>query len=284
MDNGKGKILSSLKRELGRLLIMSFGVFLFILFFQPFPLDALDYDNRLLFVTGFGAIYFLVTFAVFIILPLMISRWFPIDDWEYGPTPGQSLLFLAIASASFAFYIRYVGKVNLSFYMMFKVLLVNLLPLIILILLYRYKWLKQAVGLLQDKNKEYLTQIEAYENGPDEEEIDIISENKSDRLKLKYNNIVFIKSADNYIEINYLEKGSVVKKMLRSTMRNIEHQLADKSNFLRCHRTHIVNASFIEKLLRNYGVNSLKIKCCEDIIPVSKQYLIPIKVAITGFK
>lgn len=263
---------------------MSFGVFLFILFFQPFPLDTLDYNNRLLFVTGFGAIYFLVTFAVFIILPLMISRWFPITDWEYGPPPGQSLLFLTIASASFAFYIRYVGKVNLSFYITFKVLLVNLLPLIILILLYRYKWLKHAVGVLQEQNKEILAKIEEYENGLNEEEIDIISENKSDRVKLKYSNIVFIRSADNYIEINYLEKDSVIKKMLRTTLRNIEFQLADKKNFIRCHRTHIVNTSFIEKLIRNYGVNSLKLKCCEDIIPVSRQYLMPVKVAITDFE
>jgi DNA-binding LytR/AlgR family response regulator len=167
---------------------------------------------------------------------------------------------------------------------MFKVLLVNLLPLIILTLLYRDKWLKQAVDLLQEQNKEYRTKIEAYENGPDEEEIDIISENKSDRLKLKYSNIIFIKSADNYIEINYLNKDLVVKKMLRSTLRNIELQLSDKRNFLRCHRTHIVNTSFIEKLVKNYGVNSLKLNCCGDIIPVSRQYLIPIRVAINSFE
>ncbi|MBL7111131.1 MAG: LytTR family transcriptional regulator [Bacteroidales bacterium] len=276
--------MSSLKLELGRLLIMSFGVFLFILFFQPFPLEMLDYNNRLLFVTGFGAITFLVTFIILILVPLLLPKLFAITDWEFGPPLGLSLLFMVFTSASFAFYIRYVGKVNMSLYIIFKVALVNLLPLVTLIILYRYKSLKHAVGIFQEQNKEYLAKIEGYENNWGENEIDILSENKSDKLNLKYKDIVYIKSADNYIEICYMGNGVVEKKLLRSTLRNIESQLVHQRNFLRCHRTSIVNMIYLDKLVRSYGSYSLKLNCCDDTVPVSRQYLMQVKVAITDFE
>ena len=284
MDNGKNNILNSLKLELGRLLIMSSGVFLFILFFQPFPLETLDYDNRLLFVVGFGAIIFLITFIVLILLPLLLPRLFPITDWEYGPPLGQSLLFILFSTTAFAFYIRYVGHVNMSLYIMFKVALVCLFPLVILIVLYRNKSLKEAVNYLQEQNKEYQAKFERYENSGGKEVIDIVSDNKSDRLNLRYNDIVFIKSADNYIEICYMEGESVEKKMLRSTLRNIESQLANQMNFIRCHRTRIVNILYIDKLVRSYGAYNIKLNCCDENIPVSRQYLMQVKVAITDFE
>ena len=284
MDNGKNNIVNSLKLELGRLLIMSSGVFLFILFFQPFPLETLNYDNRLLFVLGFGAITFFITFIVLILLPLLLPRLFTISDWEYGPPLGQSLLFIVITTTAFAFYIRYVGHVNLSLYIMFKVALVCLFPLIILIVLYRNKSLKQAVSILQEQNKEYYAKIERYENSGGEDVIDIVSDNKSDRLNLKFNDIVFVKSADNYIEICFMEGESVEKKMLRSTLRNIEAQLSNHMNFIRCHRTRIINILYIEKLVRSYGTYNIKLNCCDENIPVSRQYLMQVRVAITDFE
>ena len=110
MDNGKINILNSFKLELGRLLILSFGVFLFILFFQPFPLEMLEYENRLLFVTGFAVIIFLVAFIILILLPLMVPKLFKVSDWEYGPSLFVSMLYLVLSSTAFAFYIRYVGR------------------------------------------------------------------------------------------------------------------------------------------------------------------------------
>jgi hypothetical protein len=284
LDNGKNNILTSLKLELGRLLIMSFGVFLFILFFQPIPLDALDYDNRLLFVTGFGLITFLIAFVIFILFPLLLPGLFKVSDWEHGPPLGVSSLFLVFTTTAFTFYARYVGKTELSLYIVFKAFLVCLLPLVTLIILYRYKSLKMAVGILQDQNREFRSKIREYENSGDEDDINILSDNKSDRLNLKFKDIVFIKSADNYIEICFIDKGRVVKKMLRSTLRNIESQLAEKRNFIRCHRTRIVNNMFIKKLVRIYGNYHITLNCCDETIPVSRQYLMQVRVALADFE
>lgn len=282
MDYQKNQVKISFRDELGRLFILSFGVFLFILFFQPFPLEQLDYNNRLLFVTGLGVIYFLVACIILILLPFSNPKWFRISEWESGPPFLLISLLLVFTVTAFAFYIRYVGKVELSLYIMFKMLLVCLLPLIILLILYKNKSQAHVIDILQEQNKYYISKIRDFDQIGIEEEIDIISNNKSDKLTLKFKNIIYIKSADNYIEIYYLENDLVEKRLIRNTLKNIETQLANQHHFIRCHRASIVNVMYIDKLVRSYSGYSLQMSCLEEKIPVSRQYLIQVKNIISG--
>lgn len=56
MNNLINQWVKLINRELKLFFWMSVGVFLFILFFQPFPLDKFDFNNRLLFVAGVAGI------------------------------------------------------------------------------------------------------------------------------------------------------------------------------------------------------------------------------------
>ncbi|HAN19432.1 MAG: hypothetical protein A2X13_02040 [Bacteroidetes bacterium GWC2_33_15] len=282
MNNNKEYIRNSLKNELSRLFLISFGVFLFILFFQPFPLGMLDYNNRLLYVTGFGGITFLSGCIFLIFVPLSMPKWFNISEWESGPPVILNLFLLVFTATSFVFYIRYVGKIPLTFYIIFKILLVCLIPLIILIILYKNKSLEQVIEILKDKNQYYYLKIKDYEKTEEEEDVDIFSENKADKLTLKYKNIIAIKSADNYIEIYYLENDLPEKKLVRNTLKNIESQLFNQKIFIRCHRTSIVNTLFIDKLDKNYNGYSLKLSYFKENVPVSRQYLMQVKEVISA--
>jgi hypothetical protein len=275
-------LMNSLKEELGRLFIISFGIFLFILFFQPFPLGMLDYNDRLLFVTGFGAITFLLACSVFIISPLLIPTRFKTNEWESGPPLLLYIILLALSATAFAFYIRYVGGILLSFYIMFKVVLICFIPLVYLVILYKNKSLEREIILLQEQNNYYFTKVKEAEKSGEEEEIEIISDNKSDKLTLKFKNIVTIKSADNYIEIYYHENDFLVKKLVRNTLKNVEMQLLHQKCFIRCHRTCIVNSAHITKLVRSYSGFSLIMNYLDEKIPVSRQYLLQIKEAISA--
>ena len=281
MENPIINIRNTFKMELARLFFISVGVFLFILFFQPFPLEMLDYNDRLLYIIGFGLIIFLLGVSVLILIPLYFSEWYKLSGWESNPPIILSLLFLVLTSTAFSFYIRYVGMTQLTFYVVFKGVLVCLIPLIILIILYKNKYLEQVNNVLQEQNKNYISKIRQYEQTEDDEEIEILSENKSDKLKLKYKNIAAVKSADNYIEIYYLENDSVEKKLVRNTLKNIESQLSNKRNFVRCHRTSIVNIKYVEKLVRSYSGYGLRISCLEERLPVSRQYLMQVKDIIS---
>lgn len=282
LENQKKHTTHPIKDELSRLFFISIGVFLFVLFFQPFPLEQLDYNNRLLFVTGFGAITFLSACVTLIFLPLWIPKRFNTSEWESGPPIILNIFLLIVTTTEFAFYIRYVGKTPLSLYIMFKTVLVCLLPVIILIILYRNKSLAHFIGILQEQNNFYFSKLRDYEENGGEEEIDILSDNKSDNLTLKYKNIVLVKSADNYIEMYYLENDLVEKKLIRNTLKNIESQLANQRNLIRCHRTSIVNVVYVDKMERNYNGYSLKMSRLKEKIPVSRQYILQVKEAISA--
>jgi DNA-binding LytR/AlgR family response regulator len=162
--------------------------------------------------------------------------------------------------------------------------LVCLLPLLILLILYKNKSLERVIVNLQAQNKYYYTKLRKNEKDRENDEINIISDNKSDKLSLKYRHIVSVKSANNYTEINYIKNNELVKKLIRNTLKNIESQLTNKSIFIRCHRTSIVNINYIDKLFRSYNGYRLTLTCCDEHIPVARQYVILIKEALSIHK
>lgn len=268
----------SFRGDLRLLLSISFGIFLFVLFFQPVSLERFDFNSRLLIEAGLAAIVFVVMVFVRFFVRLLIQKY----D-QSNPESGLSsflggFLMLALSSVAFAFYLKYVGQVSISFYTMIKIILICLAPPVVLNQYDVIRELKeQNTQLLQEKEK-----IPA-ESGQKEElaqSIIFTSENSTENLSLPLTEVVFIKSADNYVEIGFMEGNLFRKKLLRNTLKNIEHQLRPYSNFMRCHRICIVNIQFAEKLNRNYGNHWLKLKGCEERIPISLQYVLKIKEAL----
>lgn len=284
MENSNHHSNKSLKDQFGRLFLISFGVFLFILFFQPFPLEMLDYNSRLLYVLGFGGLTFLISCIVLIFLPFFLPKWLKASEWESGPPFILSALLLILTTTSFAFYIRFVGKSDLSLFVIFKMVLVCLIPIFILVILYKNKYQEQIIEILRDQNKSYFTKLSTYEKKGGEKEIDIFSSNKSDKVTIKPKEIILIKSADNYIEIFYLENDSIEKKIIRNTLKDIETQLSEHKNIIRCHRTSLINIFYIEKLTRDYSGYSLLVSELAEKVPVSRQYVLQVKHAISNIK
>lgn len=280
MNKKTEQLFSSLKEDRKLFLSISFGVFLFVLFFQPFPLDQFDFNNRLLIVAGLAGIVFL-----FIVLVRGISLWIiqTYDDSANLPAFPSYLggfIIMALSSVAFAFYLRYVGMVNISFFVMSKVILICLSPPIVLGLFDDLKELRHQNELLLIEKAIIQKQISRYKEDELNKTIEIVSENSTENLSLRIADIAFIKSADNYVEITYKEGDHLKKKLIRNTMKNIEQQIKFYSNFIRCHRISIVNTHYIEKLNRKFNNHWLTIKGSEDQIPVSRQYLLRLKDAI----
>ena len=270
-------ILSVLKDEIKLYLSISICVFLFILFFQPFPLESFDFNNKLLLVAGLGGIVFLITVLVRTTFPLLIKKYERnnIDS----PFPGllAGFIIISLTSVAFAFYLHYVCLVSISFFIMFKAVLICIVSPVVLWLNDKIKELKLRNNLLIREKETIHKQVEKYEDEYRNKSIEFISDNKNENLKLLVSDIAFIKTADNYVEIVYKENDSFKKKLLRNTLKNIELQLKPYSIFIRCHRTSIVNSHYIEKLNRNYSNFWLSVTGFNEQIPVSRQYLGMIK-------
>ena len=269
-----------LNKELRFFLSISFGVFLFILFFQPFPLDAFDFNNRLVFVAGLGAIVFLFMALVRVGFAWLFQKYNQDDEEVLLPPFLGAFAIVALSSVAFAFYLRYVGSVNISFYVMAKIILICLVPPVVLRIYDSVNELKTRNASLIAEKKLVQSQVEKYEEGYLNKSIEFISENNTECLKLLIADVVFIRSADNYVEIVYKEGETFKKKLIRNTLKNIELQIKAYSNFIRCHRICIVNTHFVERLNRNYNTHSLSITGFQEQIPVSRQYLLKLKESV----
>ena len=280
MDKKLNQFILLLNKELEVFLSISFGIFLFVLFFQPFPLETFDFNNRLIFVAGLSAIVFLFMVLVRVVFAWLFQKYHQSDTDSVLPPYLGAFTILALSSVAFAFYLRYVGSVGITFYIMIKVVLICFAPPVVLSLYDLVNDLKLQNESLIAEKKLIQQQVEKYEEDYLNKSIEFMSENNTESLKLLIADVAFIRSADNYVEIVYVESEMFKKKLIRNTLKNIEQLLKSYSNFIRCHRICIVNKHFIEKLNRNYNNHWLTLKGYPEQIPVSRQYLVKLKETI----
>ena len=103
--------------------------------------------------------------------------------------------------------------------------------------------------------------------------INFFDEKDELQLSLRLDNIYFIESAENYVNIYYRNKENTERFTLRSSLKKQQEKL-EKFGFIRCHRSYLVNFYNILLLRKDkdgpyldFGVINL------PQIPVSKTYL-----------
>jgi DNA-binding LytR/AlgR family response regulator len=273
-------LLKYLNEKVSLLLAISIGVFLFILFFEPFPVVKFSFNDRLVFFAGFSAIILLVVFVVGAFFSLFSANKDIQDSPVYFSTGLIGFIIFLTGTIAFTFYLRYVGGVGISFYMMVKIILLCFVPPVILKLHDTYTKLKKQNELLLQERNIYEGKIEKFEEELLNKTIEFYSDTNSESLKFMIAEIAFVKSADNYVEIVFKEGETLKKRLLRNTLKNIELQLKQYTSFIRCHRICIVNKHYIEKLNKSFSNYSLSIKGFPDLIPVSRQYLFKLRESV----
>ncbi|MBS3769396.1 MAG: LytTR family transcriptional regulator DNA-binding domain-containing protein [Bacteroidales bacterium] len=263
---------------------IGFGIFLFLLFFQPFTLNNFDFNNQILFLLGVGAILFMFMAVVRVGLPWWVEQ----ASREKANTVLQpyvnGFLIFILNAVALPFYLRYVGSVDITFYVIFKVVFICIIPPLILRVYDTLEALKQQNESYLEKNKRLQSLVDQLKEFNRNETITLVSENSSEKLNFPVSDVVMIRSADNYVEIVYKEGDNFKKQLLRNTLKHIEHQTTQYASFIRCHRTCIINIHHTENLYRRQNSYWLSIKNYTEQVPVSRQYLMWIKEAIPARK
>jgi len=263
----------NLKLSLG----LSLGMFLFILFFQPIDLMTTDFNNMLLIIAGFGVITFFSMVLVLIIAPSVLPGLFMSGKWNFKRDLVLNTCIWATISVASIFYARYVGQTKITFYSVFMIVFISLVPVAILIITNRFEILKiklhDALNLNKKPDKISVEENESYE-------IEFVSETKSEKISLQLNEIIMLRSADNYVEIFWKKEGEIKKKLIRQTLHNTEYLLTKYSQIIRCHRTCIFNTNYVSKLNIYPQGYKLKLNFIEEEIPVSRQYILKVKEAL----
>jgi len=102
--------------------------------------------------------------------------------------------------------------------------------------------------------------------------VNILDENGELHIAVDLEQILFLKSADNYVAVYYSKDGKVKKELVRTTMKRLETEL-DSVPIRRCHRSYMVNIKKIAISMRSSQGLVLTIHDFPDEqIPVSKNY------------
>ena len=273
MNRNLTRLFFLIRQDAGLYLGISLGVFLFVLFFQPFPAVKFEMNNWLLFMAGLAAIVYFSMVLVRILIRWIIRDKEQIYDEPYIHPGVEEFAIWALSSVALSFYLRYVGAIPMTFYIIFKVLFICLIPPLIVRFYDRLKLLKQENDtLLRDRDTMQET-LHDFETDSLNKSLEFVSDNRNENAVFMLSDIILIRSADNYVEFICREGPEIKKSIIRSTLKSIEAQLKPYSSFIRCHRTAIVNSAYIQRRFTKFGSYSLRLREYDEDVPVSRQYL-----------
>tara|TARA_Y100000815_G_C13319259_1_gene491663 strand:+ start:852 stop:1718 length:867 start_codon:yes stop_codon:yes gene_type:complete len=104
-------------------------------------------------------------------------------------------------------------------------------------------------------------------------EIEIETELKSETFKLAVSSFIFAKAEGNYIEIWTKEGAKSKASIKRMKLKEFEKELTNFSEICKTHRSYLLNITYIENVKGNAQGYKIKLKNCDEQVPVSRNYL-----------
>ncbi len=275
--NKKYPFNDNLKINVRSIISVSLGTFLFLLFFQPFSIQNPDFNNRLIILATFGAIT-LVLLSIFrLVIPSIFTSAFSEERWNVKKEIIIDLLFVIFNSVAFTFFARYVGQTRITFQIVILIVIISIVGCSVMVVINQFYLLRNqienlAAQLSKDDDLDDDAELPA--------EIEFESENKTEYFTVFAEQIIIIKSANNYVEVIYKQDDKVQKKLIRNTLKNTEKFLSKHKAMVRCHRSCIVNKNYIQKVGK--GSNGLVLTLFDyaQQIHVSRQYTLKVKEAL----
>lgn len=213
--------------------------------------------------------------AVILIVHIYVLQNFLIKKY----TVGKTVVWLAwmnfvIGLSNFIIYEMFFNKGDLNWNglpsMLFQTYLIGLLPILFIIVLYNSYFLKKKIKLVNQINMD-LSQIK--NETFDEFDLTLTSKNMRGIITVDSNSVLYITSADNYVEIHCMVKDQVKKSYLRNTLTEIEKEIKKHCNhFERCHNSFIINVNQIKTVSGNSGGYNIMLNNINIPIPISRKY------------
>ena len=268
-----------------RIVLLS-GLFigLFMFLFQPFGMSNLVINHKTIFLFGYGVVTSLALgFCVFV-LPIFMKGFFCEKNWTVGRQISFVMLIIFLIGLGNYFYSAIFFRITdnwvvgvLSFQGF--TLLIGIFPITAMTLYSHNKYLQK--NLKEAK----LVNAKIDDEGPhkasvhSDKKITLTSVNQSDPpVELLQDDFLFVQSDGNYLEVNFMDTDKPERNLIRNTLLNVESILHKHfPPLIRCHRSFIVNLNQIEKVDGNAQGLVLKIKGCEDSVPVSRKYIEELK-------
>jgi len=165
-----------------------------------------------------------------------------------------------------------LGIFNITPQSLFYIVLILLLLSLILWLLISLQNNKSRLARMVQMQK-YIDEENYFSFQPDKLSLIHFNDEKGTlRLSIKFHNLYYIESSDNYVNIYYENKGKIARFLLRRSLKSIEESYADYP-LVRCHRFYIVNINKVKVLRKDKEGLFLDLDYMNlPDLPISKTY------------
>jgi hypothetical protein len=249
---------------------------LFLGVFKPFGIDSLAPPELWLHSLLFGLVTFAIASLCQILLPRLLPGMFAEENWKSW----KEVLFLL-------FIVFWVGAGNYwlmrglyhhpnggrSFYNVLSITApIGIFPVAFIVFLKQMLLYRQYAAEALHLNRQMQTPAASTAKQETAAPTHVIlqGEGQKERLELPDGDILFIASADNYVQVFFRAEGAIRSPLLRSTLKNMEQQLSAFPAFFRCHRVYLVNLNQVEGVSGNAQGLRLHLNGVENWVPVSR--------------
>ena len=145
--------------------------------------------------------------------------------------------------------------------------LIGIIPTIILTFWVEQKYYKKHYKIAKEQSNKITNKNKL----PDKNTVFDFSIGK-EIFKIESQNLLYIKADGNYCTIFYNKENSINKKMLRSSLKNIEDKVKDNEKIIRCHKSYIVNMNKVINMTGNARGYNFFLNETDFAIPVSRNF------------
>jgi len=263
--------VTSLKSQLMAGIIIGLAVFFILAVFQPFGTFGFTMKNKLLFLAGYGLICMVIYPSYYALTMMFFKKWFTPVKWTIirEITTLLPVIFL-ISLAGLWYHHRIIGGYTIDasdvFYFFRISLAVAVVPFSVLF--YR-KYLISNLTTVNAPEADEFYSVTFESNNKNEKPVTVASPG-----------LVYVKSEGNYIEIAIKTTEGIRTHLLRNALNQVESRLPE-NDFVRIHRSYIVNARLIESLNISGSSYNVKIRDTDLRLPVSRSMIRIVRGIIT---
>jgi len=257
------------------------GIFAVLAVFQPFGTYIFEHELKYLILAGYGLLVPLTAFVLREALALFRADFFAPGHWTFRRELVFTGFFVLISVVLSYFYQRLAigGQPSVRGFLSFVTyaLVTAVLPVSFFL----------AWRFFEVKNRLVTTEFsEKIAQSPLVEEPIVVlqGENKHEKLTLLRAELLYLRAADNYVEIFLQKNGQTQRLMLRGALSAVFAQLEKAGAFRQVHRSFVVNFDQAIRLEGKSPAYFLIFERAPDVgeIPVSRSAVADIRAVLAA--
>lgn len=256
-------------------------VFLFLFIFKPFGLDNTGPD--LLRITlGYGVVCFLVMIFLNVFVMRIFPNYFEEDRWTLGRDLFWSMVNVMLIGFCNLLFSSWMGISNMNWktiaILQIYTALVGIFPVVVSLL-----WKENRLRNKHMRASEALPVRQTFIH-ESSSTIQLTSENQGESFDLDKNDLLYLQSAENYVEVYFLENGKVQKRVIRNTLKRFAKDWEAQPSLFRCHKSYLINLTRVRAISGNAQGLKAQVEHVDTSIPISRLLIDELKQRMESLK